>query len=97
MGCGCFLPCLLLRGVAWLPLGGVLGGATFPLSSVVVRCCVLGRVLGGWHWRWCLVVECWVVKRKGGVWGCSVSGLVMGLQACFLVWDRITMKTTLTI
>ena len=36
---GCFLPCLLLSGVAWPPLGGVLGGATFPLSSVG-RCCL---------------------------------------------------------
>ena len=92
IGCCCFLPCLLLRGVAWPPLGGVLGGATFPLSSVgrcclasslrcccvfpllyvcwgvrwfggsVVRCCVLGRVLGGW-----------VVGVGVGVWLLSVG------------------------
>ena len=113
-GRSCFLPCLLLRGVAWPPsLGAVAffpllsNGAAFPslfwvgfpFSSVgwcclassffgswcfgccgvkwfggsVVRCCVLGRVLGGWVWRWCLVVECWVgcwvAKRMRGVWG----------------------------
>ena len=62
------------------------------LGSWVVRCCVLGRVLGGLVGRWRLVVECrvgcWVAKRmggrvgggggEGGGWGeCSVSGLVL--------------------
>ena len=39
-------PCLLLRGVAWPPLGGVLGGATFPLSSV--GWCLASSFIGSW-------------------------------------------------
>ena len=36
----------------------------------VVRCCVLGRVLGGWIVRWvgCLVVGCWVSFGWVSVW-----------------------------
>ena len=173
-GWSCFLPCLLLRGVAWPPLAVflvgllfpclLLGGAawspslgavafflflfsgaaflsilwvSFPFVSVgwcclassffgswcfatphglgvgllgcwavgsgvgvsggsVVRCCVLGRVLGGWVWRWCLVVEHWVAKRMGAFGVFSVwIGVGVFLKPCFLFWARITMKTTL--
>ena len=57
----------------------------------MVRCCVLGRVLGGWVWRWCLVVECWVgcwvAKRMGAFGVFSVwIGVGVFLKACFLVW-----------
>ena len=63
----CFLPCLLLRGVAWPLLDGVLGGAIFPLSSVG-RCC-LASSFGSWSFA---------TPHDGlGV------GLVVGLLECW--------------
>ena len=58
---------------------GVLGGS-------VVRCCVLCGVLGGWVWRWCLVVECWVgcwVARRGVQCLDWCRGILESMFSCF--------------
>ena len=73
--------------MGWVLGCWAVGSGVGVLGRSVVRCCVLGRVLGGWVWRWRLVVECWVgcwvAKRMGGVWG------VQCLDWCWCVLESM--------